>query len=86
MIEKIHEPISVSLVFNCQTKEVYPFLIRWRGKLYRIRKVGLHHFFRDGRTLVHVFSVCSETLFFRLSLNTDTLHWTLEEIADDLPN
>jgi hypothetical protein len=46
----------------------------------------LHHTFRSGRTLFHVFSVASKSLFFRLVLNTDTLFWRLEEISDGLPD
>lgn len=83
MIEKIQEPVSVDLVFNSQTKKVYPYRLLWRGKVYQIKKIGLHHFFHQGKTLFHIFSVSSDNLFFRLSLNTENLHWTLEEIADD---
>ena len=58
------------------------------GKIwtYPIVKVGLHHTFRQGRTLYHVFSVTSKTLLFRLVLNTETLNWRLEEISDGLPD
>lgn len=83
MIEKIQEPISVELIFNSQTKKIFPYHVNWRGKTYQIDKVGLHHFFRQGRTLFHVFSVSCDNLFFRLKLNTDNLHWVLEEIAEN---
>ncbi|OGG25702.1 hypothetical protein A2960_05100 [Candidatus Gottesmanbacteria bacterium RIFCSPLOWO2_01_FULL_39_12b] len=83
MLEKIQESVSVELVFNSQTKKIFPRHLAWRGKTYQIDKVGLHHFFRQGRTLFHVFSVLSGGLFFRLKLNTDNLHWTLEEIAEN---
>jgi hypothetical protein len=46
----------------------------------------LHHTFKSGRILFHVFSVASKSLFFRLVLNTDTLFWRLEEISDGLPD
>jgi hypothetical protein len=46
----------------------------------------MHHTIREGRTLFHIFSVSSQDLFFRLKLDTDNLFWTLEEIADGLPN
>lgn len=86
MIEKVNEPVSVNLVFNSKSKKVYPHFIRWRGRLYKIDKIGLHHFFRRGRTLFHIFSVASQDCFFRLSLNTENLNWTLEEVADDIIN
>lgn len=82
MIEKIHAPVSVITSYNHKTRKVSPKKVEWDGKIHEIIKVGMHHTFRSGRTLMHVFSVVSSTLFFKLVLNTDTLHWTLEEIAD----
>jgi hypothetical protein len=34
--------------------------------------------------LLHYFSVTDGTLDFRLQCDTDTLHWTLEEVTDGL--
>ena len=86
MIEKISAPVSVTLTFDHTKRKVSPSWVVWEGKRYPIEKVGLHHAFRSGRTLYHVFSVASKTLFFRLVLNTDTLGWRLEEISDGLPD
>jgi len=86
MIEKVSVPVSVSLSFDSKKRKVFPKWIVWNGRLYPIVKIGLHHTFRKGRVLYHVFSVVSKTLFFRLVLDTDTLHWRLEEISDGLPD
>ena len=86
MIEKISAPVSVSLAFDHTKRKVSPRWVVWNGKLYPISKVGLHHTYREGRVLYHVFSVVSKTLFFRLVLNTETLHWRLEEVSDGMPN
>ncbi len=86
MIQKISEPISVSLAFDHLKNKVLPKWIVWKGRMYPVIKIGLHHTYREGRTLFHVFSVISKTLFFRLVLNTDNLHWNLEEISDGMPN
>lgn len=86
MLEKISAPVSVGLAFNHTTRRVCPKWVIWEGRTYSIEKVGLHHTFRAGRTLFHVFSVAAKTLFFRLVLNTDTLHWRLEEISDGTAN
>jgi len=85
MIQKVNIPISVSLVFDSIKRKVAPRWVVWNGRLYPVEKVGLHHTYREGRTLYHVFSVASKSLFFRLVLNTDNLHWKLEEISDGLP-
>jgi len=86
MIEKISIPVSVSLSFDSKRRKVIPKWIIWNDRLYPIVKIGLHHTFREGRVLYHVFSVVSKTLFFRLVLNTENLHWKLEEISDGLPD
>ena len=82
MFENLDAPVSVSFVFDSETRSVEPRHLKWNGRVYEIEKIGLHHTFRNGRTLFHVFSVVSKTLFFRLVLNTDNLHWRLEQIAD----
>lgn len=86
MIQRISAPVSVTLIFNHRTRSVYPQSVTWDGRDYPITKVGLHHTFRQGRTLFHVFSAASPTIFFRLVLNTDNLSWRLEEISDGLPD
>lgn len=85
-MEKISVPISVSFTFDSQKRKVFPKWLVWNGHLYPIVKIGLHHTYHQGRTLFHVFSVASKNLFFRLVLNTENLHWRLEEISDGLPD
>lgn len=84
MIQKISAPISVHLIYDHHRRVVAPKQIFWDGRLYPILKIGFHHTERVGRTLMHIFSVASDHLFFRLRLDTDTLFWTLEEISDGL--
>lgn len=84
MIQKLSVPVSVDLSFDCKKRTVCPKEIIWEGETHPVVKIGLHHTYREGRTLYHVFSVASQTLFFRLVLNTDNLFWTLEEISDGL--
>ncbi|OGM19420.1 hypothetical protein A2955_03355 [Candidatus Woesebacteria bacterium RIFCSPLOWO2_01_FULL_37_19] len=86
MLEKISTPVSVSMTFDSAKRKVAPKAMVWNGRLYPIVKIGLHHTFRQGQTLFHVFSVASSTLFFRLVLNTDNLHWRLEETSDGMPS
>jgi len=83
MTEKISEPVSVSLGFDHIKGKSSPKWVVWNGRMYPVVKVGLHHTFRQGRTLFHVFSVISKTAFFRLVFNTDSLHWSLEEVGNN---
>ena len=84
MIEKMNERVSVSMIYDSVKQYVSPRSIVWKNRLYPVKKIGFHHTFRKGRTLFHVFSVSTPTLFFRLVLDTDTLRWKVEEISDGL--
>lgn len=79
---KVDEPISVSLAYDSIKRQVTPKWIVWNGRLRPVSQVGLHHTFRQGRILYHVFSVISKGMYLRLILDTETLHWKLEEISD----
>lgn len=78
------ESISVSLVYDGGSKKSTPRSIIWKNRIYRISKLGLHHTYRKGDILYHVFSAVSGTLFFKLVLDTTNLHWSLEETHDSL--
>ena len=62
----------------------FPRWVKWKGKIYKIDKLGLHHTYRKGVKLYHVFSVATETLFMRLILDTDTLVWRLDDIHNEI--
>lgn len=79
-------PVSVVFFYDHKTSKVRPLRVRWDGREYTIVKVGLHHSYRQGRTLFHVFSVASDAVFFRLVLNTDNLFWRLQEVSDGQPS
>lgn len=81
MAEKIDEKVSVNLAFDSKASKVYPKWVVWSGRLYPITHLGLHHTYKKGATLYHVFSVVSRTLFLRLVLDTSNLHWKLTEVS-----
>jgi hypothetical protein len=80
MTEPIMEKISVITVYNRQTGAVMPYKIRWQGRDYVMKKLSYHHKIRQGRTIMHIFHVTDGAMDFRLSLDTDSLHWMLEEV------
>ncbi len=82
MLEKINERISVVTIYSRETGKVAPVSLRWQGRDYRIRKVGYHHQERQGRIWVHIFSVSSEAMAFKLRHHPETLAWILEEVSD----
>lgn len=70
---------KVEVVFNN-----YPRWVKWKNKIYKVEKLGLHHTYREGKTLYHVFSVATKTLFMRLSLDTETLLWKLTDVENGI--
>ncbi len=86
MSEIVNETVSVALASDQGKKQVFPYALYWRGRHYRLNKVGLHHTLREGRVLLHVFSVSDGNTFFRLVLNTETLTWKLLEVDDENNN
>lgn len=82
MREKIDVPVTVTMCFDHKTRVVKPVEVVWEGREYGVSKVGMHHTYRRGRTLCHVFSVVAQSMFFRLVLDSENLHWRLEEVSD----
>ena len=82
MIQSLNLPVSVTSRFSHKQRKTIPLSILWEGREHPVIKIGLHHTYRKGRILYHVFSVSSQTMYFKLVLNTDNLHWVLEEISD----
>ena len=80
----LNEPVSVSLTYNCAKNFCCPAKVIRSGfnSVHTIKKLGLHHSYKHGDTLIHVFSVISDTAYLKLSLNTYSLHWTLLEIEE----
>jgi len=82
MNEIINEKISVISKYD-QGKGVFlPVKLKWQGRVRNIEKLGFHHTKRQGRKLLHIFSVVDDRLCYYLSFDTEILHWTLMEVSD----
>lgn len=84
MVRKINQPVAITVFFDSPSQQVTPKTLIWNGSSYSIDKIGLHHTYKQGENLFHIFSVQSGNLVFRLKLDTRSLHWTLQEVADGL--
>lgn len=82
MNETINERVSVLMSYDREKNTVMPRKMRWQGRDYVFTKLSYHHRIRAGRTLLHIFHVTDGASDFRLRFDTDTLHFTLEEICD----
>jgi hypothetical protein len=84
MRQKIDEEASVVMYYSSRKKMALPHLISWQNKEYQVGEIGYHHKFREGRTLFHIYELTDteNSLWFRMKLNTDNLHWIVEAISD----
>lgn len=79
---KIDAPISVISLYDAHRHALTPKKLQWKGREYSITQFGYHHKVRIGKTLMHIFTVATDTLCFKLRLDTDTLDWILEEVYE----
>lgn len=75
--DSVHEPVEVLVAFKNSRPE--PMMFKWGKQYYQVRKVNLVHAERIGREKVYFFSVSDEANAYRLSFNTESLQWALEE-------
>lgn len=73
----VDEKVSVGL-------NEYPRWINWNNKTYKVERLGFHHTYREGKTLYHIFSITTKTLFMRLIFDTETLNWRLTDVEDGI--
>ena len=82
MAEKIKEPISLNLTFDHKQRKTLISKVWWHNREYKIVRQGLHHTYKIGDSVQHVFSVATDTISFKLVLDGSSLNWTLEEAYD----
>ncbi len=82
MNEIINEKVSVISKYDKTRGTFLPVKLQWQGKVRLITQIGFHHTKRQGRKLIHIFSVTDTSLCYYLSLDTETLHWILLEVSD----
>lgn len=84
MSEVINEKVSVVSLYDRNRGKAFPVRVLWQGRSYKIKQIGYHWPVRKGRKLVHIYSVVTENnTSFKLVLDTETLHWILEEVIDE---
>ncbi len=83
MIERIDEPISVATIYSADKRRTMPWILGWKNKRLRVTEVGFHHYFKEGKKVIHIFDVIADnSLHMRLAYDTSSLNWTLETISD----
>ena len=85
MTEAINQPIEVLVAYKTGARAV-PTAMSWQGRLYRFNKLGFIHPQREGRKLLHIFTVSDGAMTYRLEFDTESLNWKLTEVSDGLPS
>jgi hypothetical protein len=84
MIEQVNEPVSVVMIYaHGDKKKTKPWFVEWRKKRWLITELGLPYQHSQGRDLISMYQVIAENgLCMKLSHNTRTNQWLLEEVSD----
>jgi dipeptidase len=84
MKEKIDEEVSVVMYYSSRKRVALPHLLSWRDREYEVGSIGYHHKVYEGKVLHHIFELVDKTntIWFRLDFNSDSLHWNLEAVSD----
>lgn len=82
MNENVNEKVSVISSYNRENGIVFPKRMKWQGREFNFTKLPYYYKKRVGRNIIHIFHVTDGAMDFRLRLDTENLHWTLEEVTD----
>lgn len=83
MFEECNDKVGVLATFEPQSdKAIYvrPYLLKWRGKKYRIDVMGGHHFKKVGEKRMLVCGFSSGTNDFTVQFDPETFEWKLVEV------
>jgi hypothetical protein len=81
MFTDVNEVVEVAVVFR--KNKAVPVVLKWNGRSYKIENINLIHQEYEGETLVHCFSVSDNANSFKLSFNTKSLQWVLEQVYSE---
>jgi hypothetical protein len=84
MYENINEQIAVLVIFGLDRKKVQPCKIKWKGREYLITHVDYQYKYKEGRSVVHVFSVTDGVQYFELKFDSENMKWMLGRVSDNV--
>jgi hypothetical protein len=86
MKQQVNEEVSVVMYYSAKKRKLVPYRLSWQNKDYELAEVDYYHNYMEGQERQHIFELCdkSNTLWFRLRLDSLNLHWMLEAIHDGL--
>ena len=81
MYEPINDPIEVFVDFSSEGP--VPIAFNWRGRNFQIELINFVHTSRLGDSKQFHYSVSTHTETYKITLDSETMDWTLNEIYLD---
>lgn len=79
---KLSEPVDVIALFDRKGQHLKPIRIKWNNRPYAVSSVDYVYREKRGRTLYHIFCCLTDSVYFKISFNSERLIWSVEEISD----
>lgn len=70
---------SVEVVASFTKNGVFPHILKWGQRRYKILKVNLVHAIKEGTVRIYFFSVSDGANAWKLGFNTESLRWWIED-------
>lgn len=81
MIVDVEEKIEVGAIFR--RGKVKPVWFIWKGRRHMVKQITYDWHEKKGETLFHFFQLIAEAGVYKVSLDSRSLTWNLEEICED---
>lgn len=75
------DPVEVLVLFR--EDKAIPYAFIWNNRKVKVKDINLVHESRDGRAKLVHFAVSDHANAYKLTFNTDTLKWRLEDVYSD---
>lgn len=82
MVTAVGELIQVGVIFGGKIK-LKPVWFIWRGREYQIKKITYWWREREGKTLIHHFTVTDGVNLYELSYHPTEMNWYLTQVEDE---
>ena len=70
---------SIEVIASFTKNGVFPYILKWGQRRYKILKVNLVHPIKEGAVRIYFFSVSDGANAWKLGFNTESLKWWIED-------
>ncbi len=87
--EIINEPVTILASFRRGLRGggiAQPEIMHWRGRRYRIARMGLRYPTQQGHRMLHRFTFVVNETMFEVEFDAENLTWQLTKTSDGNPD